>query len=127
VYAAAGREDEPRKAAVARRLIASRVFGVSAQTLSEFYNAVSRLIFRPLPLAEVDAWIERLSAFPFTAVDVHVVRAEIFLSRRYGIGYYDAALLPAAERLEAKIFYSEDLNHGQVFGTIQVINPFLEG
>jgi predicted nucleic acid-binding protein len=127
VYAAVGRKDEPRKAAIARELIASKIFGVSAQTLSEFYNAVSRFVVRPLSLAEIDAWIERLSAFPFTAVDVHIVRAGIFLSRRYGIGYYDAALLAAAERLDARTFYSEDLNHGQVYGSIQVINPFLEG
>ncbi len=31
------------------------------------------------------------------------------------------------ERLGAKTFYSEDLNHNQIYGSVQVINPFLEG
>jgi predicted nucleic acid-binding protein len=126
VYAAAARDDEPRKAAIARDLIATKLFGVSAQTLSEFYVAVTREIARPLSLAEIDGWIERLASFPFTAVDANIVRAGIFLARRYGIRYYDAALLAAADRLGATIFFSEDLNHNQLYGSVRVLNPFLE-
>ncbi len=124
VYAAAGSRDETHKAAIARDLIATKVFGVSAQTLAEFYNAVVR-IAKPLSLTEIDNWVERLLKFPFTAVDANIVRLGIFLSRRYHIGYYDAALLAAADRLGAKIFYSEDLNHNQVYGSVRVVNPFL--
>jgi predicted nucleic acid-binding protein len=40
--------------------------------------------------------------------------------------YYDAALLAAAERLGASIFYSEDLSHRQTYGSVTVINPFIE-
>ncbi len=127
VYGAVGKQDEPRKAAIAREIVATKVFGVSAQTLAEFYAVVSRLVRRPLSLAEIDAWITHLSTFPCTAVDVNLVRAGIFISRRYGIGYCDGALLAAAERLGAGIFYSEDLNHGQTYGSVKVVNPFHEG
>ncbi len=127
VYGALGKRDEARKASIARQIVATEVFGVSAQTLAEFYNVVSRQVLQPLSLAEIDAWIGQLSAFPFTVVDANLVRAGIYLSRRYGIGYYDAALLAAAERLGASTFYSEDLNHGQTYGTVRVINPFLPG
>ena len=126
VYAAAARDDEPRKAAIARDLIATKLFGVSAQTLSEFYVAVAREIAKPLSLAEIDGWIERLASFPFTVVDANIVRAGILLARRYGIRYYDAALLAAADRLGAPIFFSEDLNHNQLYGSVRVVNPFLE-
>lgn len=125
VYAAAAKKDEERKAAIAQEIIATKLFGVSAQTLAEFYNAVVIRAVVPMSLAEVDAWIERLAAFPFTVVDAHIVRAGILLSRRYGIGYYDAALLAAADGLNAPIFYSEDLNHGQFYGSVRAVNPFL--
>jgi predicted nucleic acid-binding protein len=125
VYAAVGRRDEPRKAAIAHRIVATELFGVSAQTLAEFYVVVSGKIASPISLAEIDAWIERLARFPFTVVDAHIVRAGIFLARKFRIRYYDAALLAAAERLGAPVFYSEDLNHGQTYGSVKVINPFL--
>jgi predicted nucleic acid-binding protein len=126
VYGAVGREDEPRKAAIAQEIVSTQVFGVSAQTLAEFYSVITRMTARPLSLAEIDAWIERLVAFPFTAVDANIVRAGIFLSRRYQIRYYDAALLAAAERLGAPVFYSEDLSHNQRYGSVRVVNPFLQ-
>jgi predicted nucleic acid-binding protein len=127
IYAATGRRDEPRKATVARQIVATKLFGVSAQTLAEFYNVATRQVLDPLSLAEIDAWIERLASFPFTVVDANIVRGGIFLSRRYAIRYFDAALLAAAQRLEAPVFYSEDLNHGQLYGSVRVVNPFREG
>ncbi len=126
VYGAVGREDEPRKAAIAQEIVATQVFGVSAQTLAEFYSVITRKTARPLSLAQLDAWIDRLSALPFTVVDENIVRAGIFLSRRYQIRYYDAALLAAAERLGAPVFYSEDLSHNQRYGSVHVVNPFLQ-
>ncbi len=124
-YAAVGKRDEPHKAAVARQIIATELFGLSAQTLAEFYVVVAGKIASPMSLAEIDAWIERLAAFPLAIVDADVVRAGIVLARRYRIRYYDAALLAAAERLGATIFYSEDLSHGQTYGSVRVVNPFL--
>jgi predicted nucleic acid-binding protein len=126
VYGAVGRDDQPLKAAIAQEIISTQVFGVSAQTLAEFYTVITRLTAKPLSLAEIDAWIERLTTFPFTVVDANIVRAGIFLSRRYQIRYYDAALLAAAERLGAPVFYSEDLSHNQRYGSVRVINPFLQ-
>lgn len=126
VYGAVGREDEPRKAAIAQQIVSTQVFGVSAQTLAEFYSVITRMTARPLSLAQIDAWIDRLAAFPFTVIDENIVRAGIFLSRRYQIRYYDAALLAAAERLGAPIFYSEDLSHNQRYGSVRVVNPFLQ-
>ena len=35
------------------------------------------------------------------------------------------AIIAAAERLRARVIYSEDLNHGQTYGSVRVENPFL--
>jgi predicted nucleic acid-binding protein len=36
----------------------------------------------------------------------------------------DAAIIAAAEQLGAPVLCTEDLNHGQVYGPVKVINPF---
>lgn len=119
------RPDDPRKSAIARELVRNETFGVSAQTISEFVNASSRARVS-LPTADIERWIDHLSALPFTVVDADIVRRGYWMHRRYQIQYYDGALLAAAERIAASIFYSEDLNHNQVYGSVRVVNPFLE-
>lgn len=49
----------------------------------------------------------------------------ITISQRYRIHYWGGAILAAAERLEAEIVYTEDLNHGHSYGSVRVINPFV--
>ena len=124
VYAAAGKRDEPAKYPISYELVLTQRFGVSGQTLAEFYWNISRKPKIPLTAAEIDEWIVRLAAHPFTPVDVDIVSMGIFLSRRYRIAYWDAALLAASEKLGASIFYTEDLNHGQLYGSVRAINPF---
>ena len=46
---------------------------------------------------------------------------------RHQISYWDAAVIGAAEALGAAILFSEDLNHGQLYGSVQVVNPFHTG
>jgi predicted nucleic acid-binding protein len=58
-------------------------------------------------------------------IDPSLIRTAIATSQRYLIAYWDGAILAAAERLGAEIVYTEDLNHGQRYGPVQVINPFL--
>ncbi len=41
------------------------------------------------------------------------------------LSYWDGAIIAAAQRLEAATLYSEDLNDGQVYGTVRVVNPYL--
>jgi predicted nucleic acid-binding protein len=124
IYAIAGREDEPRKHSIAIDLFRNASFGVSGQVLAEFTSIVGRRFGDVVAPTLLDEWLEKLSEFPVIAVDAELVRAGLFLSRRYQITYYDGAILAAAERLGAPILYTEDLNHGQSYGPVKVINPF---
>jgi predicted nucleic acid-binding protein len=126
IYAAAGKEDEPEKFRIAYDLVLGRNFGVSGQVLAEFYDNILRKPIVPPSLAEVDSWIDRLVAHPFVPIDIALVRAGIFLSQRFKIRYWDAALIAAAERVGAETLYTEDLNHGQRYGSVRVINPFFD-
>ncbi|MEX6508316.1 PIN domain-containing protein [Jiella sp. M17.18] len=124
IWAAERRPIDERKTSISRDIVLGNIFGVSAQSIAEFVNASTRAKVE-LPVDQIERWIEFLSSMPFTVVDVDIVRRGLWLQQRYRIQYYDAALLAAAERLGAPIFYSEDLNNGQTYGSVRVVNPFL--
>jgi predicted nucleic acid-binding protein len=107
---------------VAHQLLAIPGASISAQVLVEFYvNAI-----KPgrLQVSEAVLWIERLSVLECTDIDIDLVIRGIALSRRFAISYWDGAIIAGAERLGAPILYTEDLNHGQIYGSVKAINPF---
>ena len=124
IYAALGSVDEPAKYERSLELLTTR-FGTSGQVLAEFYVNAQRRGSRPLTSEEAQEWVSRLSKKPFQPVDYRVVRKGIDNARRYQISYWDGAIIAAAERLGAKVLYSEDLSHGQIYGSVRVENPFL--
>lgn len=54
-----------------------------------------------------------------------VVRTAMDYHQRFVVSYWDAAILAAAKALGCETVYSEDLNHGQVYDGVQVVNPFM--
>ena len=124
VYAAmgAGRDELKRKRAL--ELIESADFGISAQVLQEFFVTVVKKALRPLSPAQALDWIEQWAAFPCQAIDHQLIRIAVERSERYKISYWDAAIIAAAEALGADTVYSEDLNNGQQYGRVRVVNPF---
>lgn len=124
IYAAAGRPDEPEKYARAWTLLEDAKFGLSGQVLAEFYVNVLTKPRVPLKPAEAAIWVDRLSTVPVVGIDADLVREAIHHSHRYQIHYWDAALIAAAERLDAPVLYTEDLNHDQLYGSVRVVNPF---
>lgn len=124
VYAAigAGKDEPKRKRALT--LIESEDFGTSVQVLQEFFVTVVRKASRPLSAVQAMEWIEQWIAFPCQAIDHRLVRIAIEQSERYKISYWDGVILAAAEALGSHTVYSEDLNDGQEYGRVRVVNPF---
>lgn len=123
LYAASERTRDPRRHDIAQNLVLGTLFGVSGQTLAEFANVARRKSIAVDPV--VDRWLGFLGSLPFVPVDQDYVSAGLAVARRYRLKYYDAALLAAAERLGAPVFYTEDLNHNQIYGSVRAVNPFL--
>jgi predicted nucleic acid-binding protein len=125
VYAASGRGTEEAKRARAAELIRSADFGISTQVLQELYTALVSKVDIKLAPARAKQWIDELDKQPCAIVDKALIQVAIEISWRYRINYWDGAILAAAERLGTEIVYTEDLNHGQSYGPVRVINPFL--
>lgn len=124
IYAAAGREAAEDKRKRARELVRAGNFGTSTQVLQEFYVNLKRLAGPSFKPKQAMAWIDRLGALPLVSNDLAVVKTAIARSERYRISYWDAAIIAAAEALGATTIFSEDLNHGQTYGSVKVLNPF---
>ena len=124
VYAAVGTGKDESKRKRALDLIQSEDFGTSAQVLQEFFVTVVKKASRPLSAAQALEWIEQWAAFPCQPIDRELVQIAVGLSERFTISYWDAAILAAAEALGSRIVYSENLNDGQQYGEVRVINPF---
>jgi predicted nucleic acid-binding protein len=121
----AAAEDAPKRAK-AIALIASCDFAISIQVMQEFADAALRKKRLGVTVDEVRAMLAELAEnYPVLSPTPSLVLRALDLSDRYQIRFYDAAILAAAQQLGCQTLYSEDLNHGQTYDTVQVINPFL--
>ena len=125
VYAVDSTPGHSRKRKISLELMESLDFAVSAQVLQEFYVTVTRKLEQPLSTEKATRYVEKLSQLPVVPTDVDLVLAGILFSLRHRISYWDGAILAATERLGAKTLFSEDLNSGQSFGSVRVVNPYL--
>lgn len=124
LYAASRNPADLTKKKIAIDLIDHKEFGLSAQVLQEFYTvATKKADFRMSPDKALE-WIENFEEFPCQSVDSGLVKNAAEVSARHRISYWDGAIVAAAEALGAPVLYSEDLNDGQVFGGVRVVNPF---
>ncbi|MBC2593795.1 PIN domain-containing protein [Ruficoccus amylovorans] len=124
VYAVDASPENRTKQRIARDLIGRVDFGTSAQVMQEFYVTVTRKLETPLPPEDALAFLDKLSIFASVPTDYGLISEAIRNSVKYQVSYWDAAVIAAAERLKAHTLYSEDLNHGQQYGSVTVINPF---
>jgi len=109
----------------ARQLLLTENWGWSVQVAAEFFvNATSPK--RPFKLADDDAidLLETWFAYPILELTPDLVRAGVDLHRRHQLSYWDAAILAAAKPMGCAIVYSEDLNSGQSYDGVTVVNPF---
>ena len=119
---------EPEKQPQARRLLKNAIENetgvISAQVLSEFLTVVTRRIQQPLSLEEAEEAIEQLAILPVVEVDLALVKQAISTCLEYHISYWDSLIIAAAERAGCTRILSEDLNPGQSYHGIAVVNPF---
>lgn len=119
---------EPEKQFQARRLLNSAIENetgtLSVQVLGEFFSVVTRRIPNPLSVEEAEEAIHRVAALPVVELDWALVRRAIDTHKDYGISYWDSLIVAAAEKAGCTRIISEDLNSGQSYHGIAVLDPF---
>lgn len=125
LYAGSGADGDQTKKAIAREVLAQANIGFSAQVMQEFYYAAVRKQRLKITHEEAVLILEALRPFPVLPVNRDLVLEAVVLTVRYHLSYWDAAIIAAARRLGCDTLYSEDLNHGQDYDGVKVVNPFL--
>lgn len=124
-YAASRAEKERHKAALAREILRHGDLALSVQVLQEFYVQSTRETRRDrLRHDQAARLIESFCRFPVQELTLPIVRAALVTRARWGLSYWDAAILEAARASGCEVVLSEDLSDQQDYGGIRVENPF---
>ena len=124
VYAADTECEAPERRDMARSLLLNRDVTVSTQVLMEVYSVLRRKLgYAPQEAAD---WIHTLTDETVIVPGPEDVISAIDISRRFEISHWDGLILQAAGKAGLSLVYSEDLNHGQMYGPVRVCNPFIE-
>jgi predicted nucleic acid-binding protein len=124
LYAASNAAADQEKRMIARQVLRGRSIGISAQVLQEFYAAAETKQRLGKSYDEAVAVIGSLAQFPVWPVTRELVVEAIGAKQRFGISYWDAAILVAARQMGCKTVLSEDLNASQDYDGVKVVNPF---
>jgi predicted nucleic acid-binding protein len=126
LYAISSRSDESAKAERARALLNEPDLGLSVQVLQEFYVHTTRpSATSPIGHDAAVAFIRTLERFALQEQTAVLMHAAFATRARYGISYWDAAIVEAARMLGCHQILTEDLQHGQDYGGVRAANPFL--
>lgn len=113
------------KRQLAQQLLLSERWGWPIQVATEFFvNATSTKRPFRLPALTAAALVEGWLAFPTLDLTPTLFRDAVAMQQRYQLSYWDAAILAAAKQMGCHTVYSEDLNAGQNYEGVTVVNPF---
>lgn len=118
---------ESEKGEIARRILRSTDLALSVQVLQEFYVQATHAR-RPdaLPRDFAVRLMEKWLRFRIQDNTISVLREALEIKKRYGTSYWDSAIIAAAQISQCDELLSEDLSHGQQYGGVTVVNPFLK-
>ena len=127
LYAVSARPIEAAKRQISLDLL-SEPFGslaISVQVLGEFYSQVTRSS-RTDALSHEEAVevVEDLKRLHVQHLTVETVDMALSYRQTYRLNYWDCLILAAAKQSGCEAVFSEDMNAGQDYDGMRVINPF---
>ena len=113
-----------------RRGLADNSARIPHQALIEFVSAVTRTRVGSDPLLSPDEArheVEELMAqFPILYPNAAIVRSALLGAAAYRLSWFDAHLWAYAEHYGLEEVVSEDFEHGRLYGSVRIRNPFAQ-
>ena len=115
---------QPRAAEWMEHLWQTRLGRISVQVLQEYYATVTGKLRPGLDRQTARARVRRLLAWRPVPIDAAVLEGAWSLQDRYSLSWSDALIVSAARVSRCRFLLSEDLQDGQAFDDLEVLNPF---
>ena len=127
LYAVSALSENAAKRRRALALLEEDDLAISVQVLQEFYHQATRPS-RPAAITPEQAlrFIEAIDSLPVQPITLDTFRAGVAISQRFGLSYWDGAILAAARAMVCDAVYSEDMSSDQDYGGVRVLNPFVD-
>lgn len=97
---------------------------VSLQVFQEYYVTTTRKLKPGLDPEEARADILDLSAWSPVAPDLQMLAAAWSAEERFGLSFWDALIVAAAQVARCNVLLTEDLQHDMDLEGVRVIDPF---
>jgi len=126
VYAhdTAGGAKHDRAKAIVEELWRERSGVLSTQVLQELCVNLRRKAGRPVNLETARKIVVDYLAWTVVINTGESILQALEIEKRYGISFWDALVVQAAEASGASVLYSEDLSDDQSYLGVRVVNPF---
>ena len=105
-------------------LWSSRQGCISLQVLQEFYVTIVQRVVKPIAPETASRIIADLGQWPLHLPDVKDVLEAIEIQQRYKLSFWDSLIICSAKKLGCDVIWTEDLNNGQRYEGVVVLNPF---
>jgi predicted nucleic acid-binding protein len=97
---------------------------VSPQVLREFYWNATRKLARPLTRTAARDVVRKFGSWSTSADDAALVAEAWKLEDRSQLAWWDALIVASAIHANCRWLLTEDLQDGQRFGSVLVVDPF---
>lgn len=125
LYAVSTAARDREKKARALALLDAEDLCLSVQVLQEFYVQATRTSREDaLSHEQAQALIEAWLRYPVQPMTTEIMQAALSTCARWGVSYWDAAIVEAARAAGSAVVLTEDLQKGMSFAGIRVENPF---
>lgn len=125
LYAASNEPVDAPKRKIAQTLISSEDIGLSAQVMQEFLAVAASKSRLKISAEEIGEMTNAFLNYPIVPITSKLVLDAWEIKSHNQISYWDAAIVAAARELKSEIIFSEDLNAGQQYEGILLVNPFI--
>lgn len=127
VYANDNRDAAKQEVAleIIRSQMANGLGVISTQVMQEYAAVALRKLDQHADV--VARQLALLEGFEVIRIEPLTIRRAVELHHVYQLSFWDSCILSAAESAGCSQLLSEDLNTGQLYSGIRVVNPFTSG